>query len=435
MKKTAKQIRKIFITSIVLFLFCSYQLFAQEKHTLTVDNVIKMSLEELMNTKVSIATKSEKKLSEAPAVVTVITAEAIKNNGARNLADILQYIPGFEFSIGRVGFLSVGVRGVKDPLTNSRLLVLKDGVPVNGTMYGSAIGVTKLFDLHSIDRIEIVRGPGSALYGRNAFIGVINIITKSGNSKNEFDINTSIGNFNTYDVGASYATKKEKIDAYFSVEKIKSDMTDSKFDNGMGGESVWNIGIDNLFVNSKINYGKFMFTGMYSDIINGASTGPFITDSDKSTKTGIYALEFKNKINTKTKLGARIYGRNEFQVQHIEIFKPGITAEAAPGVPFSAIYPNGMYVTPQFNAYTYGADINFNLNILEKHNTLLGIQADIYGLKNVELKSSYDPYTGLPLTYTENGNTLFRGKDTQIKEERGWIEGNGHDYNNIAFYF
>ncbi len=425
---------KLNILLILLTIILSINSFAQYKVDTTLESVLDLSIDELLNTKVSIATKSEKSLNEAPAIVTVISAELIKNTGARNLQDILQYIPGFEFSKPRAGFFTIGVRGVKDPLTNSRFLVLKDGAPYNGIMYGSGIGIMKQFDINTIERIEVVRGPGSALYGRNAFIGVVNIITRSGKGNNEIDLRASAGNFNTLSYGAAYGTKKDDFDAYFSIEKMNSDVTDSKFDNGMGGEAVWNLGVDNVFANTKIRFKDFVITGMYSDIHNDASIGPFITESDKDVKIGVYSLDYSKDINTKTKLNTKLYGRNEIQIQNIEIFKPGITAEAAPGLPFSAIYPNGMYATPDFNAYTYGADLNLNMNLHLQHNTLIGIQTDFYGIKNADLKSSYDAYTGMPLTYVENGQTIFRGKDTQIKEERGWIEGGGHDYTNIAFY-
>ena len=388
-----------------------------------------------MNTKVSIATKSEQNLSDVPSIVTVISSDEIQKSGARSIIDILQYIPGFEFSRPKAGFYTVGIRGVKDPNSSSRFLILKDGVPYNGIMYGSGIIITKTFDINAIDRIEIIRGPGSALYGRNAFIGAINIITKSGKAKNKVQIYPSGGNFNTYDIGASYQTKIEHFNAYIALEKVKSDNTASEFDNGMGGESVWNISTDNLFANAKLGFKNFVFTTMYSDIINGASIGPFTTESDKSTKIGVYSLQHQFEINKKTSIKTKLYGRNENQVQHIEIFSPDITAEAAPNVPFNTIYPNGMYVTPEFKAYTYGADLNINFKAFDKHDILIGLQAEMYGIEDVLLSSSYDTHTGVPHTYIENGDTIFRGIDTQILDDRGWIEGNGHDYTNYALYF
>ncbi|NJO91133.1 MAG: TonB-dependent receptor [Chloroflexia bacterium] len=426
---------KTHLLLILILMNFYYAFFAQTEQDTTLESVLDLSIEELMNTKVSIATKSEQKLSEVPSVVTIITAEVIKNSGARYLSDILQYIPGFEFSKGRTGANSIGVRGVKDPLTTSRFLILKDGVPYSDNMYSSGMSNTKQLDLNSIERIEVIRGPGSALYGRNAFIGVVNIITKSGKVKSGIDVYASAGNFNTFDYGASGEINTQTLSAYLSFEKIKTDATDSKLANGMGGESLWNIGADDIFVNTKIKYKDFVFTGFYSDIKNSASIGPFATDSYKRIKAGIYSLDFNKTITTNIDFNAKLYGRNELQIQYLEIFQAGMTDELAPNLPVNAVYPNGMYATPQFDSYTYGTDINANFILFKRNRALIGLQADYYGIKNVKLKSSYDTYNSAPLTYFEAGNTIYRGKDTQIEETRGWIEGNGHDYSNYAIYF
>ena len=133
---------------IISFLIFCYgiSLNAQTEKDSILESVLDKTIEELMNTKVSIATKSEKTLRESPAIVTVISADLIKNSGARYLKDILQYIPGVEFSKGRTGAVSIGIRGVKDHLTTSRFLILKDGVPYNGIMYGSGMSTLKQFD-------------------------------------------------------------------------------------------------------------------------------------------------------------------------------------------------------------------------------------------------------------------------------------------------
>jgi outer membrane receptor for ferrienterochelin and colicins len=419
---------------LVFYLVVFSTLKAQDEKDTIIDHYLDMTLEEILNTPVSIATKSEKKLSQAPSIVTVVTANDIRNIGARNIMDILQFVPGFEFSKGRIGFINVGVRGVKDALTVARVLLLKDGIPYNGIMYGSGFGTAKLFDINTIERIEIIRGPGSALYGKNAFSAVINIITKSGKNKNSVEAHASGGNFNTYDFGASYQIKKENFNGYFSAEKVNSDLNESTFDNGMGGESKWNIGYENLFFNAKVGFKDFTFTGMFADMYNKASTGPFITESDKDYSIGIYSLAYSKKLTENFGVNAKLFGRNEHQVQNIEIYKPGLTAEAAPNITYGDLFPNGAYATPEFDAYRYGTDISISLNIWKKHYLLIGTESELYGLKNVKLASSYDTYTGVPLTYEENGVTIFRGKDTQVEESRGWIEGNGHDYYNIAFY-
>lgn len=412
-----------------------YIVTAKAQQDTTLESALELSIEQLMNTKVSIATKSEQKISEAPAIVTVITEEVIKNSGARNLTDILKDVPGFEFAKSRTGIVNIGVRGVKDILTTARFLVLKDGVPFNDAMYSSGLSMTKQFDINSIERIEVIRGPGSALYGRNAFIGVVNIITKIGKNKNEVDLYSSIGNFNTIQLGGSYSTAVNDFNTYLSFNKTESDLTNSKFADGFGGESLWNIGYDNINLNSTINYKNLMFSGSYYNLVNKASTGPFMTESDKSTKIGIYSLSYSDYFSDKMDFQVRLYGRNENQVQNLEIYKPDLPVEIASGVTIGDIYPEGAYVTPKFKSYIYGTDLNLRYNFNTRHQTLIGIQADFYGITNAELYSSYDTYTNAPLTYIENGDTLYRGKETQLKEERGWIDGNGHDYINAAFYF
>jgi iron complex outermembrane receptor protein len=419
---------KRLFTISVFILFYIIELCAQMGNDSTLESLLEFSIEELMNTKVSIATKSEKSLNVAPSIVTVISSDVIKNSGARDITDILQYVPGFEFSKPRAGYPSLGIRGVKDLLTTARFLILKDGVPYNDIMYGSGIAYTQQFDVNTIDRIEVIRGPGSALYGRNAFIGVINIITKSGTGKDEVDLFTSVGQFNTLDYGVSYGTKVKDFDAVIAVTKSKSDNTNSMLNDGMGGESVWNLDTDNLFANTKLHYKSITLTGMYSDIVNGMSAGPFSTQSDKSTKMGLYSLEYTKSLYQNLIFNSKIYGRNESQVQHIEIYTPYTLAT-------KVNFPNGVYATPQFKSYTYGTDVNLSSNFGDIVHSLIGLQADLYGINEVELKSSYDTYTSAPLKYIIDDSTYFRGKDTQIKEERGWIEGDGHDYYNMAFYF
>lgn len=428
----------MFTTKFTIVLACASILLlpvANAQQDTTFESALELSIEQLMNTKVSIATKSEQKISEAPAIVTVITEEVIKNSGARYLTDILKDVPGFEFAKSRMGIVNIGVRGVKDILTSARFLVLKDGVPFNDAMYSSGISMNKQFDINSIQRIEVIRGPGSALYGRNAFIGVVNIITKTGKDGFNPEIYTSIGMLNTMSIGGSVSSYYNDLRSYISFEKTISDVTNSTFADGFGGESVWKIGYDNITLNTTLNYKGFTFSGSYYDLMNGVSTGPFMTSSDKTSKIGIYSLGYATPISSKLSFNIRLYGRNENQVQHIEIYKPLLPIEVAPGLTIGDVYPEGAYVTPKFKSYNYGSDVNFNVNINNHHSSLIGIQTDLYGINNAELFSSYDTYTNAPLTYVENEDTLYRGKETLVKEQRGWIEGNGHDYINTAFYF
>jgi outer membrane receptor for ferrienterochelin and colicins len=132
---------------------------------------------------VEAASKYTQKTTEAPATVTIIGADEVKKNGYRTLSDILAAAPGFYTTYDR-NYSYLGVRGFNlgDFYTrNSRVLVMVDGHRINNSLTdGAAIGTDFIFDPDLIDRVEIIRGPGSSLYGNNAFLGVINVITRRG---------------------------------------------------------------------------------------------------------------------------------------------------------------------------------------------------------------------------------------------------------------
>lgn len=137
-------------------------------------------LEALLNQPVYAASKFAQQAADAPAAVTVLTAGDIRTYGWRTLADVLGGVRGVHVRYDRF-YNYLGVRGLARPGDfSSRLLVLIDGMRVNDSIYGQA-GVGREFplDVALIERVEFVPGPGSALYGSNAVLGVVNIVTKS----------------------------------------------------------------------------------------------------------------------------------------------------------------------------------------------------------------------------------------------------------------
>ena len=145
-----------------------------------------LSLEELMNLdagRVYGASERLQPVTEAPASVSFITAEEIKRYGYRTLADILRGVRGMYVSNDR-NFSYLGTRGFGKPGDyNSRILLLVNGHRVNDTVYGQAeIGAEFGIDPALFERVEIIRGPASSLYGDSAFFAVVNVITRSGAS-------------------------------------------------------------------------------------------------------------------------------------------------------------------------------------------------------------------------------------------------------------
>ena len=162
-----------------------------------------MSLEDLGEVRVYTvvaASKFEQKTTEAPASVSVVTQEEIKRYGYRTLADILGSLQGFNVSYDR-DYSYLGVRGLNLGDDNSRVLLLVDGHRINNNINDSAaIGTDFLLDVDLIERVEVIRGPGSVLYGNNAFFGVINVITRKGGQVNGVEASAEYAGFDTYKV-------------------------------------------------------------------------------------------------------------------------------------------------------------------------------------------------------------------------------------------
>lgn len=174
-------------------------------------DITELPIEELMKIEVVHgASKFEQKVTEAPSSVSIITADDIKKHGYRTLADILQSARGFYISYDR-HYKYVGVRGFARPGDyNTRVLILVDGHRINDNIYGQGyIGTDLILDIDLIDRVELIRGPSSSLYGSNAFFGVINIITKNGKAINGLEISGEAGSFSAYKGRASVGKRFE----------------------------------------------------------------------------------------------------------------------------------------------------------------------------------------------------------------------------------
>ncbi len=137
-----------------------------------------LSLEQLGALKITSASLHEQSLQDAPASVTVITAEEIRKSGCRTLADALSWVRGF-FATTDYTYAAIGIRGFSLPGFDTRYIVMLKGHSMLENISDSTfVGNDLPLDLSLVDRIEVVRGPSSALYGSSAMLATINIITK-----------------------------------------------------------------------------------------------------------------------------------------------------------------------------------------------------------------------------------------------------------------
>ncbi|OFA05134.1 TonB-dependent siderophore receptor [Duganella sp. HH101] len=149
--------------------------------------------------------------SEAPSVTYVVTDTDITRHGMRNMADVLRSMPGL-YVTGDGNFVYVGARGLGRPGDyNSRLLFLIDGMRVNENIYDAGLLGSEFFvDVDLIDRVEYAPGPGSALYGNNAFFGVVNIITKGADKLHGVQVRASADSDRLREVRASVGHRWEQ---------------------------------------------------------------------------------------------------------------------------------------------------------------------------------------------------------------------------------
>lgn len=155
-----------------------------------ITDVRQLSLADLLDTQVDVASKKPQTTRETPGIVSVITRDDILNSGARELLDVLTLVPGFAAGVDVEGVVDLGIRGQWGH--EGKILLLIDGQPMNELLY-STIELANHYPLEAIDRIEVIRGPGSAIYGGYAELAVINVITRDATSLNGMSAAVSYG--------------------------------------------------------------------------------------------------------------------------------------------------------------------------------------------------------------------------------------------------
>jgi iron complex outermembrane receptor protein len=151
-----------------------------------------MNIEDLMNVKVTSASKKAESLSGAPAAIFVITGDVIRRGGFSSIPDALRLAPGLHVAQQSAHVWNVAARGFSG-VFNRDMLVLIDGRLVYTPLFGGVWWDVQDLPLEDIDRIEVIRGPGGTLWGANAVNGVINIITKNAGDTQGALVSTSTG--------------------------------------------------------------------------------------------------------------------------------------------------------------------------------------------------------------------------------------------------
>ena len=248
----------------ILTLLAAAPMLGQAQNDVTLETLLAMPLEDLSTYRVSAPTTRPMSVREAPGAVSVITYDQIQRSGAMTIPALLRGIPGVNIRWNPM-VQTIDIRGFGSNPFTSRVLLLIDGIPYNSWNKG---GFPQhpgfdFFDLTNVKHLEVVRGPGSALYGENAFNGVINIVTLSGKEIKRTRVGATTGPRNTRMLSVSHGTGSETVNGYFSARFQRSQLPTALWENS-DAESY------NLFARVDVSDWQFSLYHL-RDVFNGYS--------------------------------------------------------------------------------------------------------------------------------------------------------------------
>lgn len=274
-------------------------------------------LDSLLAVQITSASKYQQTSAEAPASVAVITREDILRYGYRDLAEVLMMARGLFVTNDR-NYPYLGVRGFGRPDYNSRILLLQNGHTLNENIFGSSgIGSDGVFDLDNIDRIEVIHGPGSALYGTGAMLAVINIVTRKAHHIDRLVTSATAGSFGSYQATARLYRATDDIDFMASAIWERSDGPDYFYseyntaDNnfGVAHKKDWERSYG---FTSTLTWKQFTAQGTYKTREKGIPTGAFeVLFNDPRSRTldrrAFAELKYEQPLSTTLDFHARAF--------------------------------------------------------------------------------------------------------------------------------
>ncbi len=370
---------------------------------------------------VSIATGMSQPVSKAPAVASVITARQIKSMGAIDLDDILETVPGLHVSVSPAGYNPIYTfRGIHTEF-NPQVLILVNGISITNLFYGDRGQVWGGMPIEGISRIEIIRGPGSAIYGADAFAGVINIVTISPKELEGIEAGAKYGTNNTNNYWVLGAGSAGNLSYSASIETHTSDGQDrtvisdsqtfldliSSTNASLAPGSV-NLERDNIDARAVIELNDISLRlGAQTRRKggNGAGIAQALDPFNQFSGDRLSAdLTFRN-----IKISDYFVGELQFSVlnstqeitKNLVLFPPGSTGPFfnLSGQPLFGIFPNGVIGNPELSESHYRTAFSGIYNGISNHQVTIGAGYNYGEIDQTKEEKNFglNPYTGLPI--------------------------------------
>jgi outer membrane receptor for ferrienterochelin and colicins len=422
-----KRITLILISLVTQAIFSI--VFSQGRDTLKTEDVLNMSLADLMNIKVVTASKTQQSIKDVAATVHVITAEQIRDRAYFTLEEALSDLPGFQFR-NILGFNSyIFLRGA--PSQNNLILLMIDGVQINELNSGGFYAGGQ-FILSDVEQIEVVYGPASSLYGTNAVSGIINIITKKPVGKTGH-IGLLGGNFNTGMFGFNLKNYHPSKDIGYSISGQYK--TTEKADlSGPAGDNNWTSSMQNfendLSFSARAKVKSFNAGVDYQEKRSSLSTNTkSINDIylDRNTLWDIMFInafvKYSNNVHEKWSLNSTVYYRN---------------ATVKPNTVYSVIKATDTTAGKQIGYYRpnhlFGLENQFNFKPSERILILAGLigeaewLANSFSITNSSSQSEHPPVPSSPPMINNYLLSYYAQLNYTVLKQLLFIGGIRHDF-------
>ena len=365
-----------------------------------------------------LATKSKLNADFVPGMITVFNGRDLEARGIRTVWQALGLVPGIEISLAGSGNPEIVVRGIGRTFGSGIIKYMVDGISVNSTFLGQNSPVLEI-PVAQIDRLEVIRGPGSALHGEFALAGVVNIITR----KEGDQLFGHLGQYNTYSGGGLFSWTDPDHNRQFSLN-LAGTQSDGA-DVTTGPDVMYNLGLGAIsnapgpaneekeafssFINLRCR--NFSLDGQYvreghgshfgSTYILGFDQDRIILNHEYALLQGAQKIEFSSSLLANLQLGWSNY---TFESDHSLVYPPGF-----PG------FANGRFNGSHYEESKWFGGLDLNWTKWQKHNLLLAWsfsyvqEGDVYGEGNAL------PSTGAPLatyqTFTGSENWMVEDVD------------------------
>jgi outer membrane receptor for ferrienterochelin and colicin len=349
------------------------------------------------------ASKKPERITEASSIISVITEEDIQHMGARDIMDVLRTIPGIEIMKDAWGVSQIAVRGLRSD-SSAGVKILVDGHALDDPFTG---GATEFYDnlpLKNVRRIEIIRGPASSIYGANAFVSVVNIITKEAQDIDGTEISVGTGSFDTFNASLLFGKTLNELELSFYADYYTTD-GDKLFIN-TDWMNLYDENTSGIFPPISLAPGNFRdeeerfnfsYKFKYLDFtLHGGffskHWGPFLTEgyilnegSTEEVEHSYLDLEYRRFFTERLEFIGKMYA-DVFGGERVEQVAPGITLPTPSDEWF--VYPNGLIWKYRANGWRIGGETQINYRLFDNNDLTVGAACEYLAVEDFRVRTN-----------------------------------------------